>query len=337
MCINQLLPALLVCVVTAVVAANADMSFEEFMFTYNRVYPRDGDEYIRRSRIFDSNAIRIKEHNDAANRGLYTYWLALNQFSDWDEAEWRQYLGTQAKVVPMTRNATLLRRRHYSGQLLRLPDSVDWRTEGAVTGVKNQGRCGSCWSFSTTGSVEGQWFKKSGTLVSLNEQQLVDCSTSYGNHGCNGGLMDYAFEYIKKYGLEKESDYAYTAKKGKCKYDASKVVAHITGYTDVAEGSEEELQAAVASVGPVSVAIDASHFSFQFYHDGVYNEPQCSSTQLDHGVLVVGYGTWEATKQPFWWVKNSWGPGYGVGGYIRMSRNKNNQCGIATAASYPLV
>lgn len=186
--------------------------------------------------------------------------------------------------------------------------------------------------------MEGQHARKSGRLVSLSEQNLVDCSAKYGNNGCNGGLMDYAFQYIKSnHGIDTEKSYPYEGKVGKCRYTQRTVGATDSGFVDVPEGDEKKLKEAVASVGPVSIAIDASQPTFQFYDNGVYDEPECSSTELDHGVLVVGYGTDEKTGQDYWLVKNSWGVGWGENGYIKMARNKNNQCGIATAASYPLV
>jgi cathepsin L len=259
----------------------------------------------------------------------HSYTLKINKFGDMTGTEFAANLGLP-KYHEKTNGSTFLAPCN-----VVLPDAVDWRTKGYVTPVKNQGQCGSCWAFSTTGSLEGQYFKKNGKLVSLSEQQLVDCSRQFGNMGCNGGLMDNAFAYIKKYGIESELDYPYTGRDGRCKYDASKVVTKVTGWMDVQQGDENALKTALGTVGPVSVAIDASHFSFQFYHDGVYNERACSSTRLDHGVLTAGYGT--LNGQAYWLVKNSWGPHWGKKGYIMMSRNRNNQCGIASSASYPLL
>lgn len=275
--------------------------------------------------------------------GIHTYRLGINSFADWTAEEFKKtMLGTSIRFSG-----------HYEsvGRFMRLPshvkipDSVDWREKGAVTPVKNQGQCGSCWAFSTTGSLEGQHFLATGELLSLSEQQLVDCSKKYNNEGCNGGLMDNAFKYIKENGgLMSEEAYPYKGKEGKCHFDPKKAVANCTGFIDVKSGDEDALKEAVATVGPVSIAIDVTEDKFMLYKDGVFVDDTCENGQdnLNHGVLVVGYGTSDDLRKSkegldFWIVKNSWGPKWGEDGYIRMARNKNNMCGVSTSASYPLV
>lgn len=307
-----------------------DVTFVKYQQTYNKIYPTVEQE-LRRFKIFTSNVKVIEEHNKLYASGQKTFYLGINQFTDMDSAEYRQWLGTSMyRKTNQSMGSTFLRPNN-----IMAPTEVDWRTLGYVTRVKNQGQCGDCWAFSATGSLEGQYFKKSGTLTSFSEQQLNDCSTSYGNEGCNGGLMDNAFKYVQDNGIESEADYPYTGMDGTCMYDSTKVVTKCTGFVNIPKGSELQLLEAVASVGPISVAIDASKISFQMYAGGVYDEPTCSSTLLDHGVLAAGYGTLNGND--IWIVKNSWGTQWGENGYVMMSRNKDNQCGIATMASYPLV
>jgi cathepsin L len=221
------------------------------------------------------------------------------------------------------------------------PASVDWKAKGAVTPIKDQGQCGSCWAFSSTGSIESAWFNSRGKLVSLSESQLVDCSGSYGNEGCDGGLMSQAFDYIIDLGwIETEAGYPYVPDDRKCTADKSKLGASITRYVNITSMSDVGLENA-AVIGSVSVAIDASSDDFQFYGGGIFSEVGCSQTDLDHGVLVVGYDYLSGT--PYWQVKNSWGLDWGDNGYIKMRKAKTptdgwkNMCGIATQASQPYV
>ncbi|XP_029190288.1 procathepsin L-like [Acropora millepora] len=300
---------------------------------HNKMYTSDDEESLRYT-IWNNNLKKINQHNSETRKA---FTLEMNHLGDMTSKEVHLLLNgyNSKKKEPKSHGTDAVTFLPPSNVVL--PKEVDWRTKGYVTPVKNQGQCGSCWAFSTTGSLEGQHFKKTGKLVSLSEQNLVDCSEKFGNYGCDGGLMDNAFRYIKANdGIDTEASYPYVAMDEKCRFNKSDVGADDTGYVNVKSGDEEALKMAVATVGPVSVAIDASHLSFQFYKDGVYVEPDCSTTLLDHGVLAVGYGTTDGS-QDYWLVKNSWGTSWGMEGYIKMARNKHNMCGIATNASYPLV
>jgi len=309
-----------------------DEPWSLFKRAYEKVYT--GAEEQNRRAVWETNIVKIRAHNLEADLGVHTYTMGMNKYGDLTHEEFVK----QMNGLKMTEDRQSGDRHTFiAPSNIEIPASVDWRKQGYVTPIKDQGQCGSCWAFSATGSLEGQWFKKHTELISLSEQNLVDCSTKQGNMGCNGGLMDYAFQYIKvNHGIDTEKSYPYKARDGKCVFDKKSVGANDTGFTDIKAQSETDLQAAIATVGPISVAIDASQDSFQFYKSGVYNEPDCSSTQLDHGVLAVGYDT-TAKKQDYYIVKNSWGESWGNQGYIWMSRNKKNQCGIATMSSYPLV
>jgi cathepsin L len=307
------------------------LNFEQFKLKYNRQYSGAFQEDIRRE-IFAYNLEKIHLHNLQADNGVKTFRLAVNNFTDMSNLEFRSYFNglRLERSVPKS-PAELF---EVTGK--PMPKTVDWREKGVVTGVKNQEQCGSCWAFSAVASLEGQHALKNKKLVSLSEQNLVDCSSKEGNYGCEGGLMDQAFQYvIDAHGIDTENSYPYRATDDKCVFSKKNVGATLKSYTDIPSGNEKALMEAVATVGPISVAIDASQTSFQFYSSGVYNEPECSSIQLDHGVTAVGYGT--QSGQDYWLVKNSWGTDWGQKGYILMSRNKNNQCGIATMSSYPNV
>lgn len=304
--------------------------FAAWKQTHGKDYHPD-EEAVRMS-IFMDNQKFIEEYN---SREDTTMTLGLTSFADMTHEEFKTtMLGTVNQTNEIQAWLDQDASEHMEPLNFEAPSSVDWRNKGYVTPVKNQGACGSCYSFSSTGSIEGQWKRKTGNLVSLSEQQIVDCSTRYGNNGCNGGLMSNCFKYVLAAGgIETERAYPYEAQASYCRFQSAYVGAKVRGYSTVGS-MESSLKSALASVGPVSVAIDASHRSLQFYTGGIYYEPACSAYSLDHAVLAVGYGS---STQDYWIIKNSWGTGWGMSGYFMLLRNYYNHCGVASMASYPRV
>jgi len=326
-----LLAALGVAAGHAAESAECLRAFEDFVAKYKRDYATPEEAQARRA-IFCSNLAFVESSNA---KGL-SFTLGVNELADQspeDVAAHRLGLSGPASAKPWGR-LPLLGTHQYSGS--PLPQSVDWSQKGAVTPPKNQGQCGSCWSFASTGALEGAWAIATGKLVSLSEQQLVDCSKD-GNQGCGGGAMDLAFDYLTKHPVCTEGSYPYESKDGVC-HEANCTVGipagGVVGYKDVPSKDESALMEAV-SQRPVAVAIEADQIAFQLYTSGILTQ-KCG-TKLDHGVLVVGYGTDKGVD--YWKIKNSWGGNWGESGYIRIERGLpgDGQCGIKDQPSFPLV
>ncbi|XP_062378388.1 procathepsin L-like [Sardina pilchardus] len=312
-----------------------DLEFHAWKLKFGKVY-RTPEEEARRKDIWLSTRRRVLTHNILADQGIKTYRTGINHFSDMDDEEYRGLLGDLAlsnvTASPPEQGDMSLRPQ----QGAELPAAVDWRKSGCVTGVKDQGSCGSCWAFSVTGALESHTCIYKGGLPSLSEQQLVDCSRSYGNEGCNGGYKHKAFQYVSDNGgIDTEASYPYEGQDSYCRFTKSGIGAYCRGYNKLPYGDEGTLQTYLANVGPVSVSVDAGHKSFRQYSSGVYYESDCSSSKTNHAMLAVGYGTEDG--QDYWLVKNSWGVRWGEQGYIKMARNRGNQCAIACFPVYPLV
>ena len=315
-------------------------SWDEWKLKYDKQYLDDDDEVEHMRHWLNS-----KEYIDT-RREEVDFEMELNKFAaDGVAALHRKnkvLAKRKCKVDYPTRNG-MIYDKYVSVIDMMLPKALDYRQQNMVTEVKDQETCGSCWTFSATGSIEGQYAKQYGKLVEFSESQILDCDVNSMDEGCNGGSPDGAFKFLigSSVPLDTEDVYPYVDEQEACKaYTRPKnaTTVYVKDYKDVPytlNGGEKHLKHTVATVGPVSVAIDASHMDFQLYKSGVYSNEECSSSQLDHAVLVVGYG--ETENKKYWIVKNSWGKDWGMNGYIYMSRDNDNNCGIASQASYPIL
>lgn len=316
--------------------------FQEYRSLYNRKYLTE-EELETRYKIFFNNYKKMNEFSyhtyakymDLTGEEFKNETDSCCLFKSNKDYYLTQYSCTEyePKYRDISPNEHELNRRRFSQPLI--PESLDWRKEGVVTPVKNQGKCGSCWTFSATGAMEGSWALKTGDLISLSEQQLIDCVTQ--DDGCDGGEMNDAFEYAIQKPMCPDSDDPYEAKDDSCKKCDSDI--QFTGCRTIPSNDQLALKEAVALYGPVSVSIEADQSYFQLYTGGIITNPECGNN-LDHGVLLVGYGEDPDTNQKYWLVKNSWGSDWGESGYVRIARSDSTNdpgiCGIAMEASFPV-
>ncbi|KAK1261648.1 Cysteine proteinase 1 [Acorus gramineus] len=313
---------------------NVEAHFTSFLTRFGKQYATE-EERLHRLSVFKANLRRARRHQELDPTAVH----GVTQFSDLTPREFhRKYLGLRKRRTPhpfaSTNKAPILPTED-------LPADFDWRDHGAVTPVKNQGSCGSCWSFSASGALEGANFLSTGELVSLSEQQLVDCDHVCDpteprscDAGCNGGLMTNAFEYlVESGGLEREEDYPYTGSNGKCKFDKTKIAASVSNYSDIGV-DEDQIAANLVKHGPLAVGINAVFM--QTYIGGV-SCPYICGRHLDHGVLLVGYGSEgyspiRLKNKPYWIIKNSWGESWGENGYYKICRGRN-VCGVDSMVS----
>jgi len=299
------------------------------------------EELPTRFLLFSESQKFVKTHNQRFHAGLESYEVEINRFADWTPEEWKSFLSASPANAPQLPGVPTTQQKYIAPEAL--PAFVDWRSSGFVSDVKDQKQCGSCWTFSASGSMECAWAQKHGAkaLVPLSEQVYVDCLDK--TKGCSGGWPTWVFAYaITNGGAPSEAEYPYLGTDGHaCRYNASEAVSKFTSFVNLTSGDELALTTASTLTPGVSVCIDASKHGFNLYKSGVYKDDTCKKgkNDLDHAVLVTGFGTDNSTGLDYYLVKNSWGPKWGDNGYIRMFRdtvNNTNNCGIATVAAYPI-
>nr|AWU67389.1 putative cathepsin L [Crangon crangon] len=335
------------CFLTAVAGNN---QWNQFKLAHEKLYSNVKEELYRKS-IFEHNQKYVEEHNERFRQGLVTFNLKMNKYGDMTSDEFLTQMtglnqmrkdssdapGSKSPEENLSDSVNWREKGQqnmnpgelYSSLPLRNgSDSVDWREKGAVTPVKNQGMMGWSCVYSTVGSLEGVWFVKNGTLFDMSEQQVIDCSSQY--------FCEQIYEDIKTIGgMDSEDSYPMQYGQEECQFDPEGVVATVTGYKSIPFGDEEIQAKVVRDIGPINVLIDASNLSFQLYYSGIYYDPNCNPLAVNHALVAVGYGT--QGDNDYWILKNSWGSSWGESGFMRIMRNKNNHCGVASQSFYPTV
>jgi len=312
---SPLTPTLLLLLATTAMASSIK-EWVKYKLKHEKVYTEEED--TARMKIWMENVAMVEKHNGEK----HNYTMAINKFSDWTEEEFDKLLGYRTTA------------EKYNGKIfenIKTANRVDFRQQRLVTPVKNQGDCGSCWAFSAVGAIEGAWAKRTGHLVSLSEQQLVDCAEEC--HGCDGGTERGAFQYVLRVGgIESEDSYPYMAYDGDCHADSYNFVANINSYEKIPP-NEQQIESALVHLGhPITIAVYARNW--RQYYGGVWDNSDCGTGGLHHAVLLVGYD--RSGPQPYWIVKNSWGEGWGENGYIKLKMCQN-VCGLANNAWYPIM
>ncbi|XP_057669833.1 procathepsin L-like [Diorhabda carinulata] len=313
-------------IIVATYGLSAKKQWDSFKIKYEKSFESYLEERLR-FQIFKSNLKRIREHNANYDKGESSYYMGVTKFADMTQDEFKNMLDKQISVKPMINTKS----KDFSG--ITAPESVDWRTTGAVLAVKDQGTCGACWSFSSTGALEGQNFLKNNISIPLSEQELIDCSNLYNNNGCYGGSMKYAFDYVLDHGVSSEESYPYIAEADRCHRNSSNIVLYAKNVVAIADPTIDKLKSAVASVGPISVPVSAD-VALQLYKGGIFDETDCSNAAPNHAVLLVGYGN--ENGKDYWIIKNSWGTKWGENGFYRLQTNPVI-CAILNGPVYPEV